>query len=204
MRQVTGSNLTATDKNVSIQLRLDGHSFSADTLPTEVAEDSAVVVELLTAKSVLVPEECFAPEVAGRLLWLSGVPCTEKELPVWSSVKDGVVVVMALNREIKEVLDARYGSRIKYSSPMLRGRAGEGRYLYVYVAGNVAYFKFFDGTKLALCEAASIVGEDDILCMVENILREFNAQESVIRVAGEDSEGVIKLLKQYHKVEKCE
>ena len=232
MRQVTGSNSTSTDKKVSIQLRLDGHSFSRDILLAEVAEKSVaragaeadakeegiVEVELLTAKTIMVPEECFEPDLAAKLLRMSGIICSDEELPVWSRPCDGAVAVMALSREVAQVLNESFGACVEYSSPILRqctvqsqgqekgsGKIeGVGPYLYIYSDGNVAYFKLYEGAKLRLCEVISLTGEDDMLCMVESIIRECSLAKPTIFVEGTSTDGVIKLLKQYHKVQKCE
>lgn len=232
MRQVTGSNSTSTDKKVSIQLRLDGHSFSRDILLAEVAEKSVVragaeadakeecivEVELLTAKTIMVPEECFEPDLAAKLLRMSGIICSDEELPVWSRPCDGAVAVMALSREVAQVLNECFGACVEYSSPILRqctvqsrgqekgsGKIeGIGPYLYIYSDGNVAYFKLYEGAKLRLCEVISLTGEDDMLCMVESIIRECSLAKPTIFVEGTSTDGIIKLLKQYHKVQKCE
>ena len=236
MRQVTGSNSTSTDKKVSIQLRLDGHSFSRDILLAEIAEKSVaragaeadakeediVEVELLTAKTIMVPEECFEPDLAAKLLRMSGIICSNEELPVWSRPCDGAVAVMALSRVVAQVLNESFGACVEYSSPILRqctvqsqgqekdkGKiegvvTGTGPYLYIYSDGNVAYFKLYEGAKLRLCEVISLTGEDDMLCMVESIIRECSLAKPTIFVEGTSSDGVIKLLKQYHKVQKCE
>lgn len=232
MRQVTGSNSTSTDKKVSIQLRLDGHSFSRDILLAEVAEKSVaragaeadakeegiVEVELLTAKTIMVPEECFEPDLAAKLLRMSGIICSDEELPVWSRPCDGAVAVMALSREVAQVLNESFGACVEYSSPILRqctvqsqgqekgsGKIeGVGPYLYIYSDSNVAYFKLYEGAKLRLCEVISLTGEDDMLCMVESIIRECSLAKPTIFVEGTSTDGVIKLLKQYHKVQKCE
>ncbi len=232
MRQVTGSNSTSTDKKVSIQLRLDGHSFSRDILLAEVAEKSVaragaeadakeegiVEVELLTAKTIMVPEECFEPDLAAKLLRMSGIICSDEELPVWSRPCEGAVAVMALSREVAQVLNESFGACVEYSSPILHqctvqsqgqengsGKIeGVGPYLYIYSDGNVAYFKLYEGAKLRLCEVISLTGEDDMLCMVESIIRECSLAKPTIFVEGTSTDGVIKLLKQYHKVQKCE
>lgn len=232
MRQVTGSNSTSTDKKVSIQLRLDGHSFSRDILLAEVAEKSVaragaeadakeegtIEVELLTAKTIMVPEECFEPDLAAKLLRMSGIICSDEELPVWSRPCDGAVAVMALSREVAQVLNESFGACVEYSSPILRqctiqsqgqekgsGKIeGVGPYLYIYSDGNVAYFKLYEGAKLRLCEVIPLTGEDDMLCMVESIIRECSLAKPTIFVEGTSTDGVIKLLKQYHKVQKCE
>ena len=120
--------------------------------------------------------------------------------------------------QVAQVLNECFGACVEYSSPILRqctvqsqgqekgsGKIeGVGPYLYIYSDGNVAYFKLYEGAKLRLCEAISLTGEDDMLCMVESIIRECSLAKPTIFVEGTSSDGVIKLLKQYHKVQKCE
>ena len=57
MKQVTGSNTPQATNKVSIQLTLDGHSFSAHGLDGEFPGEEPVEAELLTARTMLVPEE---------------------------------------------------------------------------------------------------------------------------------------------------
>ena len=57
MKQATGSNTPQSINKVSIQLTLDGHSFSAPALSGEFPGDGPVEVELLTPRTMLVPEE---------------------------------------------------------------------------------------------------------------------------------------------------
>ena len=206
MRQVTGSNPTTSNKKVSIQLPLDGLLFIGGSAPvcTE-AEDTIVEIELLTSKSIIVPSECFEPTLADSLLQLSGLGCTDAEQPVWSNDCDGVVAVMAIRKEIAAELDARFCDRLQYTSPLLRSvKACDGLYLYIYNANGVAYFKLYDGAKLRFCEAMSVVGNDDVLCIVERLVQEFDCKGLEIGVAGENIENLVGLLKQYHKVKICE
>ena len=62
MKQATGSNTPQSINKVSIQLTLDGHSFSAPALSGEFPGDGPVEVELLTPRTMLVPEELFDEE----------------------------------------------------------------------------------------------------------------------------------------------
>ena len=204
MRQVTGSNPMLSNKKVSIQLKLDGHSFSRDILPTDVGDKDVIEVELLTLKSTLVPAEFFEPELAEKYLWFAGIECSADERPVWSDTVDGVVAVMALRCDIVDILHELYGDCIKYSSPLLQTDDSDGRHLYIYNATDFAYFKLFDDRKLEFCEVLPTTSKDDVLCQVERIAEEFDLTKFVIRLAGDNCDEVLTLLKQYHKVEKCE
>ena len=73
MKQATGSNTPQSINKVSIQLTLDGHSFSAPALSGEFPGDGPVEVELLTPRTTLVPEEFFDEACAGELLAAAGM-----------------------------------------------------------------------------------------------------------------------------------
>ena len=205
MRQVTGSNHTPSNKKVSIQLLLDGQLFIGDNLPKpEVTEGSIVEVELLTAKTIVVPTECFEPILAEKFLQMSGINCTTEEQPVWSCDSDGVTAIIVIGREISEQLTARYGENLRYTTPLLRNVSGVGAHLYIYSAGSVIYFKLYNGEKVEFCEAISLPSADDVLYFVERLVREFKMENVVIRVAGNSTDSLRMLLKQYYKVVKCE
>ncbi len=80
MKQATGSNTPQSINKVSIQLTLDGHSFSAPALSGEFPGDGPVEVELLTPRTTLVPEEFFDEAcAAGTLLAANGMARTAAE-----------------------------------------------------------------------------------------------------------------------------
>ena len=62
MRQATGSNTPQLGNKVSIQLSLDGHSFSVPALSELPAGEAPVTVELLLPRTMLVPGELFDAE----------------------------------------------------------------------------------------------------------------------------------------------
>ena len=66
MKQVTGATNNKPEiKNVSIRLRLDGHSFSEEKLDIPAKEKKTVEIEVLTGKTMLVPREVFDAKAAG-------------------------------------------------------------------------------------------------------------------------------------------
>ena len=71
MKQATGSKTPNPIHKVSIQLALDGHSFSTP-LPAAAGEEP-VEVELLTPKTMLVPAELFDEERGAELLAANGM-----------------------------------------------------------------------------------------------------------------------------------
>ena len=68
MKQATGSNTPQSGNKVSIQLSLDGHSFSVPALPELPAGEAPVTVELLLPRTMLVPGELFDAEWGAEML----------------------------------------------------------------------------------------------------------------------------------------
>lgn len=69
MKQVTGATNNKPEiKNVSIRLRLDGHSFSEEKLDIPAKEKKTVEIEVLTGKTMLVPREVFDAKAAPALM----------------------------------------------------------------------------------------------------------------------------------------
>ena len=106
MKQATGSNTPQSINKVSIQLTLDGHSFSAPALSGEFPGDGPVEVELLTPRTMLVPEELFDKE---HVTITMDVPfdCTaEAVLPmVAKSEKEAVAEVLGSEENGRYLLE---------------------------------------------------------------------------------------------------
>ncbi len=205
MRQVTGSNPNQSNNKVSIQLKLDGHSFSHDILPCNIDKAAVIEIELLTEKSILVPSECFEPKLALQYLRFSGFECSKEECAVWSREADGTIAVMLLHQDVAKRIEQLYGDAAVFTSPMLRQvESNSQQYLCIYNATDFAYFKLYDGKKLLFCEVFTIAGNDDILCFTEKIAQEFKLTAFTIQLAGENTPELSTLLKQYYKIEKCE
>lgn len=84
MRQATGSNTPQSGNKVSIQLSLDGHSFSVPALSELPAGEAPVTVELLLPRTMLVPGELFDAERGAEMLAANGMPPTAEESVVAS------------------------------------------------------------------------------------------------------------------------
>lgn len=72
MKQATGKTDSRPNvKKVSIQLALDGHSFSI-VGGQGILPEATVKVEILTTRTLLVPEELFDSQQAATLLAADG------------------------------------------------------------------------------------------------------------------------------------
>ena len=113
MKQVTGSNTPQATNKVSIQLTLDGHSFSAHGLDGEFPGEEPVEAELLTARTMLVPEEVLGTGDAGTLLAANGMAPAAEERAVCSLPVQGIVAVMAAHREALRQVEEKLGRKLK-------------------------------------------------------------------------------------------
>ena len=105
MRQATGSNTPQSGIKVSIQLSLDGHSFSVPALSELPAGEAPVTVELLLPRTMLVPGELFDAERGAEMLAANGMPPTAEECVVASDPEAEFVAVTAINREALRQVD---------------------------------------------------------------------------------------------------
>lgn len=167
MKPATGkTDPAAALERMSIRLRPDGHSFRDGRLVEGEGHDT--VCEVLTPKTVLVPQELFDPRQAGGYLNAAGTPCDDGEMPVWSDPEEGIVAVMALPRIEAESLGRPNGGRMRFTTPLL-GKAPGGKPVVQLRIGQGAYcVKVWDG-GLRLAEAFPLDGPDDPLFTVARL-----------------------------------
>ena len=113
MRQATGSNTPQSGNKVSIQLSLDGHSFSVPALSELPAGEAPVTVELLLPGTMLVPGELFDAERGAEMLAANGMPPTAEESVVASDPEAEFVAVTAINREALRQVEEKLGRKLK-------------------------------------------------------------------------------------------
>ena len=185
MKQVTGSNTPQATNKVSIQLTLDGHSFSAHGLDGEFPGEEPVEAELLTARTMLVPEEVLGTGDAGTLLAANGMAPAAEERAVCSLPVQGIVAVMAAHREALRQAEEKLGDRIRYTTP------------------GLLYIKVYDGS---LRFAGVIPAPDtaDVCYFTERLEKEFTLKSCELKISGDDAKACGKLLKGYFKRIVCE
>ncbi len=204
MRQVTGSNSAASNKEVSIQLQLGGHSFSAAELPAElVAGDAAVCFVVNTHKVTLVPVEEFEPALAADCLAVAGLACADNETAVYSAPRRDCIAVMAIDTDAYVQIVASLQERAAFTSPLLD--ASHNDYpdnLYLQIAGNVCYMRYAD-MDLKMAEALQIESAEDLLYYVWGACSlQGGGRETTVYLAGDHA--AKPLLKNYFKRVICE
>lgn len=230
MRQETGSNTPQTANKVSIQLALDGHSFSAPALAGDFPGDGAVEIELLTVRTMLVPRETFdarlaaellaagsmalaagesAPQqevtagLGAELLAAAGLAPADGECVVYSDLQQEVIAVMAANAEAVAAVMAKFGGRARYTTPLLGPVEATAPTVWMRHTGELLYIKVWDG-GLRFAGVAPATSDADLLYACERLGQEFPLVEYALQIAPPASKRLRKLLKPYFRQIVCE
>ncbi len=197
MKRATGSNQPYVNKGVSIQLKLGGHSFSAATLPP-AGEEGLVLCELLTPRTLLVPQEEFDEAAAEMLLDAAGIPCAEHECVVWSNPGESAVAVMAFDKAEIDALRMHFGDRLQFTSPLLFKPTCPPAAVWLCRKDNLLYIKVYnDGLRFA--EVVTLQTEADLVYYTELLDREFELAGFELCPAGELTGKAHKMLSHYFK-----
>ena len=203
MKQATGSNTPQSINKVSIQLTLDGHSFSAPALSGEFPGDGPVEVELLAPRTTLVPEEFFDEACAGELLAAAGMAALPGECPVWSAPQQNAVAVMAAAENALAAVHERLGGRARYTTPLLCVPQTSVPTVWMYYAAGLLYIKVYDG-KLRFAEVVPAPDEADLLYMLERLGSEFRLRDYTLRIGSGDGRALKRKLGGYFRQIVCE
>ena len=160
MKQATGSKTPNPIHKVSIQLALDGHSFSTP-LPAAAGEEP-VEVELLTPKTMLVPAELFDEERGAELLAANGMAPSGDECVVCSDPAQETVALMAVPAAALQPVTERFGERLFYTSPLLHAVATTTPVVWLCLRSGLLYVRVCD-PALQLAEVIPAPDEADVL-----------------------------------------
>lgn len=205
MKQATGRiNHPSVTDNVSIQLALDGHSFSI-VGGQRIQPVPAVKVEILTARTLLVPEELFAPEQAAALLAADGKAPLTGEETICTAPQDGIVAVMAVPsqalQQLRERLDE--GTALTYTTPLLLDpHPTKPTVLLQWIAGYL-YIKIYH-ERLRLAEVLSAPADADIRYAIERFDTAFPLNRYTLQIAGGEARRLGKLAGKFFKHVRCE
>ena len=195
MKQATGSNTPQSGNKVSIQLSLDGHSFSVPALPELPAGEAPVTVELLLPRTMLVPGELFDAERGAEMLAANGMPPTaEAEF----------VAVTAINREALRQVEEKLGDRARFTTPLLHTPVNTAKTVWMSRRAGLLYIKVYDGGELQLAEAIPAATDTDAAYFFERLDGCFPLKEYELRIAGDNPKAARKLLGKRFRQTTCE
>lgn len=205
MRQATGkTNSRSAVNQVSIQLALDGHSFSVVGRPAGDAAE--VTAEVLTQRTLLVPEALFAPERAAALLAADGKAPQPGDMVVCSLPQEGVVAVMALPEQALAALHERIpaGADVRFTTPLLDAPQLLKPAVLLHPVGGYLYIKVYDADGLQLAEVFPAPADEDILYLLERLEGEFPARNYALHLRGLQAKQLAKRIGKFYDSVRCE
>lgn len=204
MKQVTGNNITVTEKKVSIQLPLGGHSFSVDAIPEELlAGDRAVEFRVMTPRTTLVPREQFDEAACDAYLRVAGMPPLAGETAVASDTLEQIVAVMAVDSDCLAAIRSRFGARASFTTPLLDIQKYSSPAVWLYRSGGLLYVKVYN-TTLRLAEVVTVENDADIVLLMRDLDAVYGFGGYAIRCHGEQASAMRKLLSKYYSDVRCE
>ncbi len=175
---------------MSIRLWSDGHSFPAELQGG--IDKGALLVELLSPKTTLVPAAEFRSEEAAEYLRLAGLPCRESESAVWSNESADIVAVMAIDRSVRELLPAN----VEFTSPLLTAPKPAAQSLWAARYEELIYIKVWED-EVRLAEVLTLHSEEDLLYYIEQLGRWLKLKNYTLKVEGDEPRSLLKRLKNY-------
>lgn len=201
MRQETGSNSTASANKVSIQLALDGHSFSATDVNADLPGSGEI--DVLTPRTLLVPAEVFEEQHAPALLAAAGIPLAAGESVVWSNPQAETIAIMAAGTEGLKEVRRKFGEQTRFTSPLLRTPQITAPTVWMCRMPGVLYIKVYRN-GLQFAEAVAAATEADVLYFMERLDAQFPSKEYVLRITGSNIKPLRGLLGRRFKESICE
>ena len=188
---------------VSIQLPLGGHSFSSSDIRGIAPNKSTNVYAVVdTAKCVVLPREHIDFEHVEDALRSCGITLRSDEVAVCSTDAP-MMAVMAVNAKCLATLALEYGSRLRFTSPILNcPMPDHGSVIYLSSTSNVLYVRVADG-GLKFIETMEVESDADILYMLENINKVYNIYNMYARAEG-DTRRLLSLCKRLFSKMVCE
>ena len=207
MKQATGkTNSGPTANKVSIQLALDGHSFSVSGQPG--AGEGPLTVEILTPRTLLVPEALFAPERAALLLAADGKAPLWDETTVCTLPEEGCVAVMAVPVAALDRLHELCGRGtpmpdVHYATPLLQPFNPARPTVQVQYRAGCLYVKVYHA-GLQLAEVLPAPGEADLRYAFERLAEVFPAKQYGLQLLGAEAHPLARQIGHYYHETRCE
>lgn len=165
--------------------------------------DGPIEVEVLTPRTMLIPEELFTPERACELLAAAGLPVPANEQTVCSAAHDGIIAIMAADGQVLRQIDQTLGERARYTTPLLSTSTTNGPTVRLNRCGGLLYTKVYN-TGLRFAEVIPASTDADVLYFIERLGGVFRLQEHTLRLEGSQAHTLRKLIGKRFKEVLCE
>lgn len=203
MKRATGSKPQPTANKVSIQLALDGHSFSVRFPAGDLAAESPTV-EVLTPRTLLVPAEVLDPARAGDLLAAAGLAPEAGECAVCSAPQAGIAAVMALPEEALQQLGERCKEPVRFTTPLLDEPTKKEATVWLRRTAGLLFIKVYRSGGLRFAEVIPALTDADVVYFMDRLAGEFPPREFAVHIAGEDARKLRKLMGNVFREVVCE
>lgn len=156
-------------------------------------------MEIITPKTIIVPEELFDPATAEEMLAVNGTPCSPTETAVYSRPfaygegRKHAVAVMALDK-------TKIGKTpVEYTSPLLALISPREMSVAMRKSGSTLFFAVHT-TSLKLAEAIPVHDKADLLYLAEMLHQQFRLADFTLVVSGENAKEIKKTIgKRFNK-----
>lgn len=164
-----------TTNKVSIRLT-GGHSFSVAT-PTQKVDE----VELLTSRTLLVPEQFYAAEGAKSAFAASGMPIEADDQVLPIRTDKGMMALVALTSAEQESLSAAFGDEVRYTTPLLHPVGNIEPTVWICDTEDLIYIKVYD-PKLQAAEVVAIENEADREYLLSRLIEACDPKRYTVRL----------------------
>lgn len=192
--------------DVSIQLRLDGHSFSVESpIGQAKAGNKPTTIEVVSAKTILVPRELFDLQSADYLMRLNGMSISENETILHSDSKAPIIALMGVEKSALETVKKGLRGDISWSSPLLYTPTEATPVIWIFRHDELVYLKIWGAEQtLRLAEVLQAPTPEDTLFYITEFVRDMDLNGYPIR-AEKSASSDVRLLRKYFKhVSLCE
>lgn len=178
-----------------------GHSFSSADIEAVRNASQPVVVNLISAKTTLVPAELFDKEHAIDYLHDVGLYPAHNECVVYSKENEGIVAVMAMSAKCCDALREAATHGLNFTSPLLESNALD-KGCAIHLEGDVLYV-YINDNGLRFAEVMECTTDADVLYYLTKIGEAYNFNNMYARATG-DTKRLLPLTKHLFKDIICE
>ena len=179
-----------------------GHSFSSADIEAARNASQPVVVNLISAKTTLVPAELFDKEHAIDYLHDVGLYPAHNECVVYSKENEGIVAVMAINAECYKQLQEAVTHGLSFIMPLMEEYEEMYKGCAIHLEGDVLYV-YINDNGLRFAEVMECTTDADVLYYLTKIGEAYNFNNMYARATG-DTKRLLPLTKHLFKDIVCE
>lgn len=185
---------------LSIQLRLDGVSFSVDSYRNI---DQSRPIHLLSHRTMLSPASQVESLGAEAVIREGGITLSSNDKIISIPREQNVALIVLSNDRYNQILDT-FGEDAPFTSPILRTALNGDSHLIIYCAQGLTYINMYSSECMLLSEVFLSPTLNDTLYWLSRIGEAIPLDDYTIYVANSDRKTADFLIKYYPNIELCE